>query len=48
LTVETGPNSRTPPSADFSSTYRTEGPGGLLEANLLSEAQGWLVGGQAG
>ena len=26
-------------SADFSSTYRTEGPGGLAEANLLSESQ---------
>ena len=37
--METGPNSRTPPSADFSSTYRTGGPAGFLMANLLSESQ---------
>src|ERR1035441_5901568 len=31
-----------PSSADFSSTYRTEGPGGVPEANLLSESQDCL------
>src|ERR1035437_4164290 len=40
LTAETGPSSRAPSSADFSSTYRTEGPAGFLMANLLSESQG--------
>src|ERR1035437_7021358 len=39
LTAETGPSSRAPSSADFSSTYRTEGPAGFLMANLLSESQ---------
>src|ERR1035437_1883276 len=39
LTAETGPSSRAPSSADFSSTYRTEDPAGFLMANLLSESQ---------
>src|ERR1019366_7823844 len=39
LTADTGPSSRAPSSADFSSTYRTEGPAGFLMANLLSESQ---------
>src|ERR1035437_1855960 len=39
LTAETGPSSRAPSSADFSSTYRTEGLAGFLMANLLSESQ---------
>src|ERR1035437_10261571 len=39
LTAETGPSSRAPSSADFSSTYRTEVPAGFLMANLLSESQ---------
>src|ERR1035437_10193930 len=39
LTAETGPSSRAPSSAAFSSTYRTEDPAGFLMANLLSESQ---------
>jgi hypothetical protein len=39
LTADTQPSSESPSLADFSSTYQTEGPAGLLTANLLSESQ---------
>jgi len=39
LTAEAGPSLRAASPRDFSDPYRSEGPAGLLIANLLSESQ---------